>query len=94
MTVRDGRVKRTETVSNSTHPEWNEELQFIVDDPDKQSVSVIVKDDDAFNDTVRLVGPDPSMKFRVYEKRLWAAAAASCPSHTTALADVHPVLWV
>ena len=56
MTVRDGRVKRTETVSNSTHPEWNEELQFIVDDPDTQSVSVIVKDDDAFNDTVSLVG--------------------------------------
>lgn len=45
-------MKRTETVSNSTHPEWNEELQFIVDDPDAQSVSVIVKDDDAFNDTV------------------------------------------
>lgn len=58
MTVRDGRVKRTETVSNNTHPEWNEELQFIVDDPDKQSVSVIVKDDDAFNDTVSLVAPD------------------------------------
>ena len=52
MTVRDGRIKRTETVSNNTHPEWNEELQFIVDDPDTQSVSVIVKDDDAFNDTV------------------------------------------
>ena len=60
MTVRDGRVKRTETVSNSTHPEWNEELQFIVDDPDTQSVSVIVKDDDAFNDTVSLVGPKMS----------------------------------
>lgn len=60
MTVRDGRVKRTETVSNSTHPEWNEELQFIVDDPDTQSVSVIVKDDDAFNDTVSLVGPETS----------------------------------
>ena len=56
MTVRDGRVKRTETVSNSTHPEWNEELQFIVDDPDTQSVSVIVKDDDAFNDTVSAFG--------------------------------------
>ncbi|KAL3130563.1 hypothetical protein ABBQ38_008369 [Trebouxia sp. C0009 RCD-2024] len=56
MTVRDGRVKRTETVSNSTHPEWNEELQFIVDDPDAQSVSVIIKDDDAFNDTIVGVG--------------------------------------
>ena len=54
MTVRDGRIKRTETVSNSTHPEWNEELQFIVDDPDNQSVSVLVKDDDAFNDTVSM----------------------------------------
>lgn len=93
MTVRDGRVKRTETVSNSTHPEWNEELQFIVDDPDKQSVSVIVKDDDAFNDTVSRVGPDPSIKVCVCEKHWWAAAA-SCPSHTKALADVHPVLWV
>ena len=59
MTVRDGRVKRTETVSNSTHPEWYEELQFIVDDPDKQSVSVIIKDDDAFNDTVSSVDPCP-----------------------------------
>lgn len=59
MTVRDGRVKRTETVSNSTHPEWNEELQFIVDDPDAQSVSVIIKDDDAFNDTVSSLGPGP-----------------------------------
>ena len=59
MTVRDGRVKRTETVSNNTHPEWNEELQFIVDDPDAQSVSVIIKDDDAFNDTVSHVGLCP-----------------------------------
>ena len=56
MTVRAGRVKRTETRGNSTHPEWNEELQFIVDDPDKQTVSVIVKDDDAFNDTVSSAG--------------------------------------
>ena len=52
LTVRDGRVKRTETIHNSTHPEWNEELQFIVDDPDNQSISVVVKDDDIFDDTV------------------------------------------
>ena len=52
LTVRDGRVKRTETIHNSSHPEWNEELQFIVDDPDNQSISVVVKDDDIFDDTV------------------------------------------
>ena len=83
MTVRDGRVKRTETVSNSTHPEWDEELQFIVDDPDTQSVSVIVKDDDAFNDTVSLVNPDTSTKVCVCEKRSWAAAAAAASSPVT-----------
>lgn len=52
LTVRDGRVKRTESVSNSTHPTFNEELQFLVDDPDKQAMSIIVKDDDAFQDQV------------------------------------------
>lgn len=52
LTVRDGRVKRTESVSNSTHPEFNEELQFLVDDPDTQAMSIIVKDDDAFQDQV------------------------------------------
>ena len=52
LTVRDGRVKRTESVSNSTHPTFNEELQFLVDDPDNQAMSIIVKDDDAFQDQV------------------------------------------
>jgi len=46
-------VKRTETINN-THPEWNEELQFIVDDPDTQAISVVVKDDDVLSDTVSL----------------------------------------
>ncbi len=45
-------MKRTETVHNNTHPEWNEELQFIVDDPDTQAISVVVKDDDVLSDTV------------------------------------------
>ena len=52
LTVREGRVKRTETVHNNSHPEWNEELQFIVDDPDTQQISVVVKDDDIMDDTV------------------------------------------
>ena len=52
LTVRDGRVKRTETIRNNTHPEWNEELQFIVDDPDTQAISIVVKDDDVLSDTV------------------------------------------
>lgn len=52
LTVREGRVKRTETVHNNSHPEWNEELQFIVDDPDTQQISVVVKDDDIMDDTI------------------------------------------
>lgn len=59
LTVRDGRVKRTETLHNSSHPEWNEELQFIVDDPDNQSISVVVKDDDIFDDTITGVAHVP-----------------------------------
>ncbi len=52
--MRTGRVKRTETIHNNTHPEWNEELQFFVDDPDTQAISVVVKDDDVLSDTVSL----------------------------------------
>lgn len=54
LTVRTGRVKRTETIHNNTHPEWNEEMQFIVDDPDTQAISIVVKDDDVLSDTVSL----------------------------------------
>ncbi|DBA90530.1 TPA: hypothetical protein ACH3X1_003782 [Trebouxia sp. C0004] len=59
LTVRTGRVKRTETVHNNTHPEWNEELQFIVDDPDTQAISVVVKDDDVLSDTITGVAQIP-----------------------------------
>lgn len=59
LTVRTGRVKRTETIHNSTHPEWNEELQFIVDDPDTQAISVVVKDDDVLSDTITGVAQIP-----------------------------------
>lgn len=59
-------MKRTETMHNNTHPEWNEELQFIVDDPDTQAISVVVKDDDVLSDTVSLAA--------------WSATCQSCCS--------------
>lgn len=50
--VRDNRISRTQTLSNNNKPVWNETFDLIVDDPDLQSLTLNVMDDDlgAFDD--------------------------------------------
>ena len=55
MFVQPSRKKKTSTQKNSTSPQWNEELAFIIQDSDNDSLNVVVKDDDmGFNDKVGL----------------------------------------
>ena len=46
MSVRDGRSQRTKTIWNNKDPTFNQVLSFIVDDPEHQSITAMVKDDD------------------------------------------------
>ena len=46
MSVRDGRSQRTRTIKNNKDPVFNQVLRFIVDDPEHQSITAMVKDDD------------------------------------------------
>ncbi|KAK9787262.1 hypothetical protein WJX73_001203 [Symbiochloris irregularis] len=52
--VRDNRISRTQTLSNTNKPVWNETFDLIVDDPNLQSLTLIVMDDDlgAFDDEI------------------------------------------
>lgn len=46
LEVRAGRPQRSSTVSNSQNPVFNEQFHLVVDDPEEQTLSVVVKDDD------------------------------------------------
>ena len=46
MSVRDGRALRTKTIWNNKDPVFNQVLSFVVDDPEHQSITAMVKDDD------------------------------------------------
>ncbi|CAL8470422.1 g9964 [Coccomyxa elongata] len=46
LSVRDGRKLSTETVWNNKNPEYNEVMNFIVDDPKTQSLTAFLKDHD------------------------------------------------
>lgn len=46
LSVRDGRKLGTKTVWNNKNPEYNEVLNFIVDDPKTQSLTVFLKEHD------------------------------------------------
>ena len=46
MSVRDGRALHTKTIWNNKDPVFNEVLSFVVDDPEHQSITAMVKDDD------------------------------------------------
>lgn len=52
VSVRDNRIVRTKTLQNNNKPQWNETFSLIVDDPDTQSITFVVMDDDfgAFDD--------------------------------------------
>ena len=52
VSVRDNRTARTKTLQNTNKPVWNETFDLIVDDPQVQSVTFVVMDDDlgAFDD--------------------------------------------
>ena len=58
MFVEPSRKKKTSTQKNSTSPQWGEELAFIIQDSNNDSLNVVVKDDDmGFNDKVGLAFP-------------------------------------
>lgn len=46
ISVRDGRSQRTKTIWNNKDPVFNQVLRFVVDDPEHQSITAMVKDDD------------------------------------------------
>ena len=56
--IKQNRRQRTRTLSNTTHPVWEETLNIIVNDPDKQSLTFELMDDDpgAFDDVSSLLG--------------------------------------
>lgn len=56
--IKQNRKQRTKTLSNTTHPVWQETLTVIINDPDKQSLTFQLMDDDpgAFDDVRLLVG--------------------------------------
>ena len=52
MSVRANRIIRSKTIWNDENPEWNEEMDFVIQDPQKKEIKLIVKDQDDFNDEV------------------------------------------
>ncbi|KAK9915888.1 hypothetical protein WJX75_005707 [Coccomyxa subellipsoidea] len=46
LSVRDGRKLATKTVSNNKNPDFNEVFNFIVDDPESQSITAYLRDND------------------------------------------------
>ncbi|RMZ55528.1 hypothetical protein APUTEX25_000111, partial [Auxenochlorella protothecoides] len=50
--VREGKGLQTTTIDNNSHPEWNETMLFVVDDPLKQSVKICVMDEDVMSSDV------------------------------------------
>ena len=68
MSVRDGRALRTKTIWNNKDPVFNQVLSFVVDDPEHQSITAMVKDDDmhAFA-KVALCGCSPELGTSVKE---------------------------
>ena len=54
ISVRENRIIRSKTVWNDENPEWNEEFDFVIEDPNKQQIKMVVKDQDDFNDEVGL----------------------------------------
>ena len=46
VSLRDGRSLRTRTIWNNKDPVFNQVLSFVVDDPENQSITAMVKDDD------------------------------------------------
>lgn len=59
MSVRDGRSQCTKTIWNNKSPVFNQVLSFVVDDPEHQSITAMVKDDDmhAFAKVGNCAGP-------------------------------------
>lgn len=54
--MREGRVLRSRTHHNNNNPEYNEEFTMLVDDPEHQGLRIIVKDDDIFGFSDKVLG--------------------------------------
>ena len=46
VSVRDGRSLKTRKVKNSANPEFDEVMEFIVDDPEHQTITSFLRESD------------------------------------------------
>ena len=54
VSIKENRKQRTKTIHNNNHPKWNETITTIVNDPDTQSITFTLMDDDVGSfDSVR-----------------------------------------
>jgi len=44
--IRKNREYKTQTIQNNSEPQWNEELDLLLDDPETQNLTLMVKDED------------------------------------------------
>ena len=62
--VREDRYQRTKTFWNNKHPQFEEVFNLIVDDPDTQTLTLKLHDDDlGFNDPVRIYPPSEIARY-------------------------------
>ena len=78
VSIMDNRKQRTRTLSNNQKPTWNETLTTIVNDPDEQSITFKLMDDD--------VGSFDSVRLDVVRCR-HASSAVACSSQ-----QAHPCI--
>ena len=69
--VRENRTARTRTLMNNNKPVWDETFNLIVDDPQTQSVTFIVMDDD--------LGAFDDVRSRPFFPAFPTACPATCP---------------
>ncbi len=57
VSVRDGRSLKTKQVKNNANPEFDEVMNFIVDDPDTQTITAFLREADFAFSKARAVPP-------------------------------------
>ena len=58
--MRDGRSLKTRTVKNSKDPEFDEVMEFIVDDPEHQTITSFLRESDFTFSKVNGAGRGPA----------------------------------
>ena len=77
VSIKENRKQRTRTLSNNNHPTWNETITTIVNDPDQQSITFKLMDDDVGSfDSVRLPWTPCSCSTQPAVRTQWLRTAA------------------